>query len=167
MLTRFTAIASSRVLVAPLLLSGLLVLAGCGPDYKARAVVKGKVTRGKTPLTTGTVMFYGANGITSSASIGENGEYAMNDAPIGEVTITVTVNLPPGSGPGPKGEMDRWKKVAGGMESKDPEGNNPGIAIMSKVPKNVVRVDDKYSKPDTSGLKFKVEKGEQTHNIDL
>jgi hypothetical protein len=151
--------------VVGLLAFGLAALAGCGPDYKARAVVKGKVTSGKKPLTTGTVMFYGPNNITSTAVIDENGDYVMNDAPIGECTITVTVTAPPGMGPGPKGGQQVWKKVGG--ESKDPTGELPSIPIMSKIPSNVVRIDAKYSKPDTSGLKYNVEKGEHTHNIEL
>jgi hypothetical protein len=145
----------------------LTLVIGCGPDYKARAVVKGKVTMAKKPLTSGTVMFYGPNNITSSAIIDENGDYAMNDAPIGDVTITVVVNAPPGMGAGPKGVAAEWKKVAGVGESKDPTGENPGIAIMSKLPTNVVRIDAKYGKPESSGLKYKVEKGEHTHNIEL
>ncbi len=135
---------------------------GCGPDYKARGTVKGKVTYNKKALTSGTVMFYGAsNNITSSAVIDTEGNYVMNDAPLGEVKITVTVTaLPPGKpmkyGPAAEGE------------SKDPSGTVPdSIPIMSKMPSSILRIDEKYSKPDTSGLSFTVEKGEQTHNLEL
>jgi hypothetical protein len=155
-----------RLLVAGLLAFGLLILVGCGPDYKARAVVKGKVTMGNKPLTSGTVVFYGPQGVTSTATIDENGNYTMNDAPVGDVTITVTVSVPPAMGPGGlKAEIERRKKPAGG-DSKDPEGGSPGIA-MSKMPTTFVRIDEKYSKPETSGLKYKVEKGEHVHNIEL
>jgi hypothetical protein len=154
------------LLGAGLLLAGALTLAGCGPDFKSRGVVKGKVTRGKTPLTSGTVVFFGHDNLTSTAQIDEHGDYVMNDAPVGDVTITVTVNAPPGMSFMSKGEGERWKKIAG-EDSKDPSGGGPGIANMSKIPKNVIKVDDKFSKPESSGLKFTVQKGEQTHNIEL
>ena len=142
----------------------LCLAGGCGPDYKARGVVKGKVTYNKKALTSGTVMFYAAsNNITSSAVIDLEGNYVMNDAPLGEVKITVTVTaLPPGKpmnyGPG---------KAGAEGESKDPTGVSESIPIMSKMPATILRIDEKFSKPDTSGQSFTVEKGEQTHNIEL
>lgn len=149
-----------------MLVCGVLLLpSGCGPNYKARGVVKGKVTTGKKPLTTGTVMFYGKNGITASAHIDTQGNYEMNDAPLGECMVTVTVEaLPPNSsvqarlkGGGPKmpGEM------------KNPEAESPALPSAPSVPKEVVPINSKYSKTETSGLTFTVEKGEQTFNIDL
>lgn len=166
MVSRVSSPLIHRALVAGCLGVGLLALVGCGPDLKTRGVVKGKVTKGKTPLTTGSVTFWGPYNITSTAVIDENGDYVMNDAPIGEVTITVAVNAPMGMGPGPKDQTEKMKKIAG-EGSKDPEGNHPQMTIMPKTPKNVVRIDEKYSKPESSGLKFTVQKGEQTHNIEL
>ena len=142
----------------------LCLAGGCGPDYKARGMVKGKVTYNKKSLTTGTVMFYAAsNNITSSAAIDTEGNYVMDDAPLGEVKITVTVTaLPPG-----KGMKYGPGKAAAEGESKDPTGVLESIPIMGKMPATVLRIDEKYSKPDTSGLSFTVEKGEQTHNLEL
>ena len=155
----------SRFSSCVVLLGIMAVLAGCGPDYKARGVVKGKVTFNKQKLTSGTVMFYGPSGsITSSTVIDTEGNYVMNDAPLGEVQITVTVgSLPPAMtmkyGPG------RATKEG---ESKDPTGGiSDSIPIMSKMPSKLIRIDDKYSKPDTSGLKYTVEKGEHTYDIEL
>ena len=115
---------SRRSLYFVLLLGGLLmVVIGCGPDYKARAIVKGKVTSGKQALTTGTVTFYGPHEIISSAPINEDGTYEMNDAPIGDCKVTVKVSAPPG---GPKtgkscmGEGGRRHCVEG------PYGREPG-----------------------------------------
>ncbi len=157
-----------RLPAACLLAFGFLTLViGCGPDYKARANVKGKVSIGKKPLTSGTVMFHGKNGITSTASIKPNGDYEMTDAPIGEVTITVEVaGLP--MDPSVRARMkakagDFGKGVEG---SKNPEGGE-GIALMPEMPKEIVPIPEKFSKPDTSGLKYNVEKGEHTHDIEL
>ncbi|MDB5312456.1 MAG: hypothetical protein JWO38_6658 [Gemmataceae bacterium] len=156
---------STRFLTAGMLVVLFCALVGgCGPDYKARAVVKGKVTVGGKPLTSGTVMFYGNNNnITSSAVIDTDGSYAMNDAPLGPVQVTVTVaGMPPG--PGIKYTP---KKGLTDTESKNPSGEGESIPLMSKMPSTVVRIPDKFSKPETSGLTYTVEKGEHAHNIEL
>jgi hypothetical protein len=149
--------------VALVLLAG--AVAGCGPDYKNRGVVKGKVTMGKTALPSGTVVFHGPNNLQSTAMIDENGNYTMLDAPVGEVTITVTVPTLPQVQGGMKAEVERRKKIAGG-NSADPSGESSGI-MFSKMPTRAVRIEDKYSKPETSPLKFEVQKGEQTKDIEL
>ena len=93
----------------------------------------------------------------------------MKDAPIGECKVTVVGQ--PGARRrdlGPRaGTAASWEKAAGGIVSKDPTGQNPGIAIMSKVPSKVVRIPDKFAKPESSGLTYKVEKGEHVFNIEL
>jgi hypothetical protein len=142
----------------------IFALAGCGPDTKARGVVKGRVTSNKKPLTTGTVMFYGNNGVTAAAPINTKGEYEMNDAPLGECRIVVIVQ-------GLPMDPDVRARLKGGgpkvPEVKNPEESTPALPSNPQVPKEVVPVDARYSKPETSGLTFTVEKGEQTHNIDL
>lgn len=162
-LYRATRATGSLVLISLICWTG-----GCGPDYKARAVVKGRVTFNKRPLTVGTVMFVNQDGVSASASIDPQGNYEMRDAPIGECRVTVTVPSLPmdpsvkarltGKGSGPKMP-----------EMKIPEGvtDAPPLPSSPAVPKDVVRIDEKYSKPETSGLTFKVEKGEQVFNIDL
>ncbi len=37
----------------------------------------------------------------------------------------------------------------------------------TSMPKRIVPIDEKFSKPETSGLKFTVIKGEQTYDIEL
>jgi len=144
------------------------IVIGCAPDYKARAVVKGKVTMGKQALTSGTVTFFGPYNITTSAVIEEDGTYVMSDAPIGDVKVTVKVNVPPPGvgGPGGKGGIPAWAKMAG-EDSKDPTGATPGIPVLGKIPKKIVRIPDKFEKTETSGLTYKVEPGEHVYNIEL
>src|SRR5437870_11885977 len=82
-----------------LLLLGLAFSVGCGSNHQARATVKGTVTFAGKNLTVGSVMFYGKDNMTASASIDPKGNYVMNDAPLGEVKITVTVpTMPRGLG---------------------------------------------------------------------
>lgn len=157
--------------IAGSLLLGLLVFSvGCGGlDYKARGTVKGKVTIGPKHLTIGTVAFYSTKdeGYTGTASIDKNGNYVMTDAPLGEVKITVSVpSLPPGGlarmkfGPTPKDQKDKGGSV-------DPNDPRRKITIMGDLPEHVVPIPGKYSTTDSSGLTYTVQRGEQTHNIEL
>jgi hypothetical protein len=140
MLSRPFSRAGSSVLVAV----AVIVAFGCGPNYKARALVKGKVTDGHRNLTSGTIVFHSQDGITSTASIDPEGNYSMPDAPIGDVKITVTVSLPP-----PRAFQ----------ELKD--------APKANIPTEVRPISEKYAKLETSPLTYKVEKGEHVHNIEL
>jgi hypothetical protein len=147
-----------------LFILGLLILAiGCGPNYKARGSVKGKVSFAGKDLTTGTVMFHGKDNITGSATIDKNGNYLMNDAPLGDVKITVSVpKLPPGGlkAISPGGADKSTKSV-------DPSGSGKSITIMGDMPTHVVPIPDKYQNVETSGLTFTVKKGEQTKDLPL
>jgi hypothetical protein len=163
---RLPRIATRRLWAAGLLACFTVLLpTGCGPDYKARGVVRGKVTRAKKPLTTGTVMFYGNNGITASASIDLDGNYEMNDAPLGECKVTVTVPTLP-MDPTVRARL-KGKGPAMPAGPTNPEESAAPAPPLAKIPKEVVPIDTKYSNSETSGLTFKVQKGEQTYNIDL
>ena len=147
---------------------GLLAfVVGCGSSAKPRAVVKGKVTIGDKALTVGTVQFFGTGNAMASARIDKDGNYEMNDAPVGDVQISVTVpKMPPGgiasmkSGPAKGAVKDATKSV-------DPNDPSKSISIMGDMPTHVVPIPDKYGIADSSGLTYKVEKGEQIHNLKL
>jgi hypothetical protein len=139
------------------LVLGLLILsAGCGPNYKARATVKGKVTLGDKNLTTGTVMFYGKDNLTGSAAIGTDGTYVMNDAPLGDVKVTVSVSHLPPMG------LKHLKDAP-----KGPVMPGETAPTAGKMPSHVVPIPEKYSKVDTSGLTYEVKRGEHEFNIPL
>jgi hypothetical protein len=149
-----------------LLLGFLAISVGCGPNYKARATVKGKVTFAGKALTIGNVTFHGKDNLMGSASIDKDGNYVMNDAPLGEVTITVTVPPPP---PGGIGMFKRGPAAKTGKDAKsvDPEGSGKTISVMGAMPSQVVSISEKYASVETSGLTYTVEKGEHTHDIPL
>lgn len=178
-----------RLLTVGLLVVGPLFLAaGCGGvDYKSRGTVKGKVTVGPKNLTVGTVMFINKDGVTGSASIDPSGNYTMPDAPVGECQVTVSVPKLPsdpnvkgrltGKGSGPKmpPPLRDPNKPAPKEEPKEEDGKSgdPSAPQMTSVsgaviPKTVVQIDDKYSRAETSGLTFKVDRnGNHTFNIEL
>lgn len=136
-----------------------IAVVGCGPT-KAKGKVKGKVKFFDKNLTAGTVTFTAKDGRVGSGNIDFEGNYEVADAPVGEVTITVSVPAPPmgpAKGMTPQPPKDVGMKTAIG-------GGTPGPAID---PSKIVQVPTKYANVDTSGLKYTVEKGEQTHNITL
>jgi hypothetical protein len=148
-----------------LVLLGLLAFsAGCGSGKKARAVVKGKVTYGKDHLTTGTVQFYGEDNAFASATIDKNGNYEMNDAPVGPVKVVVSV---PKFMPGGLRSLASGGAKVKDKGSVDPENPDRRIPIVGEVPSRVVNIPDRYGNVETSGLTYTVEKGEQTHDIPL
>ena len=63
-----------------------ICLPGCGDS---KPFVRGKVTYKSSPLTSGEVSFIGKSGTPRSALITSEGTYEINDAPLGEVTVTV------------------------------------------------------------------------------
>jgi len=135
----------------PRLRSGILVtflcfaVAGCSGD--ARAKVKGRVKYVDKYLTAGKVGFIGEKGLIGVATISPEGNYEMNDAPVGPVKITVQVpNIPAGGGPKPPPGVPA------------PQG---GAAVK------VIPIPPKYATPETSKQTYTVQKGEQTYDIPL
>jgi hypothetical protein len=149
---------------------GLVVLSlfvftlGCGSSAKPRAVVKGKVLIGDKHLTAGNVMFYGNDNATASATIDKTGNYVMGDAPIGEVKVTVTV---PKISPAMLAKMNAVRKGIPDAKSVDPSDPTKAISIMGDMPEKIVPIPDKYAAPETSGLTYTVQNGEQTKDFVL
>jgi hypothetical protein len=146
---------SMLVLTFFLILSSM---SGCGPGQRDRAVVKGKVTFGNDPVPMANVTFTTKDNRVASAVTDENGNYTINDAPVGEVAISVTVPQLSGSA-----------KMGGGIKMPEPPKDMSGLATnkLNFDPQKLPRVPEKYEKPETSGLTYKVHKGENTYDIPL
>jgi hypothetical protein len=130
-------------------------LAGCKP---ARATVTGKVTLNNKTLTGGTVSFVASKSLIGSGAINQDGTYTVNDAPVGEVTITVQTPMPT------MGPMVSMKPPAG-MGGMPAEMRPPGDQSAQPLP--IVPAPDKYKSAETSPLHFTVAKGNQSHDIEL
>jgi hypothetical protein len=148
-----------RLLVA---VAGLcLALAGVTGCKKSRATVTGKVTFNGTPITAGTVGFYASANTIGSGPINPDGTYTVPDAPVGEVTVTVTTPKPT---MGPQG--NQLSKPPPGMsmphEMVPAGGEKIGTQVVRTMP-----APDKYNSPDTSPLKYTVVPGTQTYDIKL
>ncbi len=185
----FKAFFDRRSLVAGGIAGLALVAIGCGGvDYKSRGTVNGKVTTGGKNLTVGSVMFINKDGVTGTASIDPNGNYSLSDAPVGECQVTVSVPKLPtdpnvkgrltGKGKGPKmpagprdpnkAPKEEPKEAEADKDGKDNDPNRPSMASVggAVIPKTVVPIDEKYSKPESSGLTFTVIRN-QTHSFDI
>lgn len=137
----------------------LLVLAvGCKGTRKAveHVDVSGRVLYNGKPLPGGQVTFVTADGFASTGIIDEKGNYTIN-APAGDVRISVDnrmLDKPMRSSPIPK---EAQGKGAGRPDEGDP---TPVKGTYKEIP-------SKYYTPDTSGLTYKVTKGESTHDIEV
>ena len=121
-----------------------LPLLGCGPSVTE---VSGTVTFKDRRLTSGSVIFVGQDGESSSSAIAEDGSYRIENAPLGPVRIAVASHprVPPGL------------------------MNSPGKAPASRedAKDSTVKIPQRYDDHETSGLAYTVERGSHTFNIDL
>jgi hypothetical protein len=121
-----------------------LALLGCGPSVTE---VSGTVTFKDRRLTSGSVIFVGQDGESSSSAIAEDGSYQIENAPVGPVRIAVASHPrePPGL--------------------KRPPGQ---AAPLREDPKDgTVKIPKKYEDHKTSDLSYTVKRGSNTFNIDL
>lgn len=151
-LHRPTAHLLSLLIVFCLLICG----AGC-KKVRREAVhvdVSGTVLHNGKPLLGGEVTFVAVDGGFSAVGrIDPQGHYTIK-APVGDVKIAVNNSMlvnRPGGGPGVK------MKGAGRPE----QGNPDPIKGTYKA------IDRKFTDPETSGLKYTVTDGSQTHDIEM
>jgi hypothetical protein len=144
---------------------GLLILsAGCGlrPRSVEHAEVTGKVLYQGKPLPGGTVSFVAVNGAFAfTGAIDENGQYEVK-APVGEVMIGVDNRMlrsGPTQGDGSK-EVKTLRQKMEGEDQKDQPSKGRLKGRYVAIPKS-------YTDPTTSGLKYTVKLGPQTHDIEL
>jgi hypothetical protein len=155
-----------------LALGVVLGVAGCntGP---ASGTVSGKVSYKGAPLKGGTVMVFptgeGKNPV--SAEIKEDGTYTAEKVPTGPAKLSVeTESLKPPMvmGQGPAG--------GGGSAGKkyQPPPPDPKVKTEPYAPpdpseraKRYVKIPEKYSNPDSSGLTTMVKTGNNEFNIEI
>src|SRR5262249_12037935 len=145
--------------------AGLVVLAGAlllsaGCSSRTKAVVKGQVVFFDKKLSAGTVSFQGQGGAAGSGNIDFNRNYTVADAPVGPCTVTVRVpQVPPMVPPGSK--VGQPPKGMPPMRPPGGEADDSGSPLVD--PNKIVKIPNKYAKPETSGLTFTVEPGENKY----
>jgi hypothetical protein len=134
----------------------LMSAAGCGG---VTAPVSGKVTYQGEPVTSGYVVFYGADGRTDSGRLDGDGHYIVSKVPVGDVKVTVLTTDP--TRKPPSGGLSKAKQ-----RSKEPLEGAPKLDGPAPAGK-FVAIPERYKDPDQSGLNFTVKSGSQTIDLEL
>jgi hypothetical protein len=130
-------------------------LAGCGPAAPPTGTVSGLVTYKGQPLTAGTVTFRNDDKglVAGGLLLGSDGRYELlsggrKQIPVGEYTVVIS---PP----------ETYLPNAAEQEAGTASSPAPTPAdVLRQIPK-------KYRAPQTSGLKFTVNPGSNTFDIDM
>lgn len=132
----------------------LTLLAGCGknPHSAEHTDVSGKVLFQGKPLPGGIVSFVAVNGgFAATGTIDENGNYQIK-APVGDVEISV---------------MNRMLQSSSGSKRMPPRLKKAEATENQLLKGRWVKIPSHYEDPQTSGLKYTVKQGPQTHDIEL
>lgn len=129
----------------------LIALAASGCAAR-KADIKGTVRYRNQPVTNGSVSFYCANGEIRSSLLSTDGTYHLTQVAPGSARVAV-VSHPPVP---PALHTDRV-----------PDSLAPRPRQQTVPHKSISVVPPRYSRPDSSGLDFMVNPGEQVLEIDL
>jgi hypothetical protein len=153
-----------RVVAGGLYLCGILLAAGCG----GKGVVSGKVLYKGQPVRGGNVSFIPEGGGVMSSPIEEDGNYTIQNVPVGRVTITLeTDSIRPflqRGGPGSAPPPELQKNMNSDPAKQDMAKTE---AQMADRAKRYVRIPPQYSDPNKSNLTYVVKSGKQEYDIEL
>jgi hypothetical protein len=121
----------------------VLLLTSCGG--RPTGVVSGKIAYNGQPLSLGTVAMIAEDGTVASGMISD-GQYQVENAPVGPAKITVHVYPPSPMMHPPTG---------------------PAAGVQQKPPLAFVPIPDRYADASRSGLTYTVVQGPQTHDLAL
>lgn len=147
-----------RLMVGVALFLVLVVGLGCGAST---GIVTGKVTYQNKPVSSGSVVFHGANGRVDSGLLDANGNYTIARAPVGTVKVAVmaakssTKAAGGGAPPGPPAGKGKLKQAPDTIDKPV-----PATVETSPIP-------ERYYDPEKSGLVYTVTSGSQVIDIDL
>jgi hypothetical protein len=162
---------------------GLLLLLAVVPlGCSGRGTVSGRVLFNGKPLPGGLVKFIPVDARSNpvTATIGEDGSYAVT-VPAGAALISVDNRAL--KNPNAVGSVGVGGEAAAGTKGGPPRGAPvvPPKDMMAKMKEEhevpaptgttpvgtYMPIPDKYYDPETSGLKYNVQGGSQTHDIEL
>jgi ribosomal protein L35AE/L33A len=138
-----------RRLFALLPLLALLGAMGCSKGGDRSASVSGKVTYNDKPVTSGTVVFIGADGKASDTGVVQpDGTYSVAHAPTGAVKVSFDNPAP--------------AKTTGGapLPANDPEAKENAKEASLYVP-----TPAKYKDPNQSGLTCTLKSGKNSYDV--
>jgi hypothetical protein len=154
-----------------------LAALGCGGGNPAApASISGSVTLNGKALPGGSVSFFTQAGSTGyTASIGSDGTYSISDVPMGDLIVCVETESANPEQPGTTGnskDAQRYQQMMGdrrkqGGGSGGSGGSAGGGAAGGEKAANYVKIDKKFSKPQTSPLTYTAKNGRNVYNIEL
>jgi len=136
-----------------------MLVAGCGGSV---GDVTGKVTYKDKPVTSGTVVVLGKDGIPKSSSIQNDGSYRVVGVKSGEARVMVS--SPPLVG-GPASVKDGAKAEVSDKPSQSQEA--PAPAANPELTKTWFAIPEKYGDTTKTDLKLTVVGGTNTFDIPL
>lgn len=142
--------ATNRYGVVTVVFLVLALTAGCA---KPKGSVFGKVLYQDKPLEGGFVTFIVAKGPSLHAKIQSNGQYHIDNVPVGEVKITIQPETAIGADYIDKGGP--------------PMPKSPDEMKKMMMPKTEVKIPKQYSDPQKTELTYAVKEGSQEHDIVL
>ncbi len=160
-------------------LSALPLLAGCGPST---GDVTGKVLLNGKPLSFGTVTMIGADGITKSAQIMDDGSYTIFGIASGTAKILVespkpniVAGSPAAVAGAPGGAAAADQRAARGRAGADLPPDAPKVerpkddvpTVSAEAAKKWVAISPDYADNRKSTLTLVVRVGKNEHNVEL
>lgn len=142
-------------------LFGLVALtaAGCGPSTGS---VSGNVTFEGAGIPMGNITFVPPKGDSVPGTI-QDGKYYVENVPLGEATVTVSVPMAiAGGGPPGKGGPG-WEKKGPPKDAPVPAGFDPSKANKAST----VKIPAQYGDAKTTPLKYTVIAGKQTKDFEI
>jgi len=146
------------------LLLSILLISGCTRSVEQQAEVSGKVTYKGKPLPGGRITFISPKGHTGSSVISPQGEYKLK-APIGDVQISVDNRMLNRDDPSSLSSREKEGYLSRGRLKKPSAGGQQ--PPQQEITGTYVPLPKKYVDSSTSGLKYTVESGSQTHDVEL
>jgi hypothetical protein len=115
--------------------------------------VSGTVTYRNKPLTYGSIVLLGIDGIPRTATIGSDASYSITGVPAGEVKVGVVSQSPP--------------KLPAAARKHEGKSETLTVAAQGTPPPGWVAPPKKYRDPTTSELSITIVPGPNTQNIVL
>lgn len=149
------------LLSVPLL---VLLSAGCS----SKGTITGTVTYKGTPIPEGSVQFMPENGAPTVSAVINDGKYTAEKVPVGPAKVAIT-SLVPSQQDNAMTKMMMSGGKGGGPppDAKIPEEARKLFSGGGGAPKKGLKIPDKYSDLQNSGLSYTVTGGSQTKDFNL
>ena len=140
-----------------------LAAAGCGGGPPT-ATVSGNITFEGKGLPAGNVLFVPAKGGANVSGSIADGQYTVENVPVGDMKVVITVLTQASVGGGPfAGKGVGWEKKGPPKGAPIPEGFDPKKANAPVT----VKIPAQYSDPDKTPLNYTVIAGKQQKDFEI